>query len=72
MTEFHAADPRTRQSTPSTSLQQAQADGDDYLVEVRTAELETLARLAARARPATCPSSRTTPPETGPTPPLDP
>ncbi|HEY7723368.1 MAG TPA: hypothetical protein VIB11_16140 [Pedococcus sp.] len=45
MTEFHA-EMRDRAATAVTSLKQAEANGDDYLVEVRQAELENLARLA--------------------------
>jgi hypothetical protein len=45
MTEFHT-EMRERAATAVTSLRQAQASGDDYLVEVREAELENLARLA--------------------------
>lgn len=46
MTEFHA-EMRDRAATAVKSLKQAQATGDDYLVEVREAELENLARLAS-------------------------
>jgi hypothetical protein len=45
MTEFHA-EMRDRAATAVKSLKQAEANGDDYLVEVRQAELENLARLA--------------------------
>lgn len=46
MTEFHS-EMRDRAFDAVASLKQAQANGDDYLVEVREAELENLARLAA-------------------------
>jgi hypothetical protein len=46
MTEFHA-EMRDRAATAVRSLRQAQDNGDDYLVEVREAELENLARLAS-------------------------
>lgn len=46
MTEFHA-EMRDRATTAVKSLKQAKATGDDYLVEVREAELENLARLAS-------------------------
>ena len=46
MTEFHA-EMRDRAATAVESLRTAQADGDDYLVGVRQAELEGLARLAS-------------------------
>jgi hypothetical protein len=45
MTEFHA-EIRDRAAQAVQSLKHAQASGDDYLVEVREAELENLARLA--------------------------
>lgn len=45
MTEFHA-EMRERAARAVTSLREAQREGDDYLVEVREAELENLARLA--------------------------
>jgi hypothetical protein len=45
MTEFHT-EMRDRAATAVESLREAQASGDDYLVEVREAELENLARLA--------------------------
>lgn len=45
MTEFHA-EMRDRAATAVKSLKHAEANGDDYLVEVRQAELENLARLA--------------------------
>jgi hypothetical protein len=45
VTEFHA-EMRDRAETAVKSLKQAEANGDDYLVEVRQAELENLARLA--------------------------
>ena len=45
MTEFHA-EMRDRAVTAVQSLKQAQDSGDDFLVEVREAELENLARLA--------------------------
>ena len=46
MTEFHA-EMRDRAATAVRSLKQAQDNGDDYLVGVREAELENLARLAS-------------------------
>ncbi len=46
MTEFHA-EMRDRAATAVRSLRQAQDNGDDYLVGVREAELENLARLAS-------------------------
>jgi hypothetical protein len=46
MTEFHA-EMRDRATTAVESLKQAQDSGDDFLVEVREAELENLARLAS-------------------------
>ena len=46
MTEFQTQ-MRDRAAMAVTSLKQAQATGDDYLVEVREAELENLARLAS-------------------------
>ena len=46
MTEFHS-EMRDRAFDAVASLKQAEANGDDYLVEVREAELETLARLAS-------------------------
>ncbi len=46
MTEFHSE--ITRRATRAVqSLYSAEAAGDDYLVEMRQAELENLARLAA-------------------------
>jgi hypothetical protein len=45
MTEFHA-EMRDRAVTAVQSLKHAQDSGDDFLVEVREAELENLARLA--------------------------
>jgi hypothetical protein len=45
MTEFHA-EIRDRAAKAVHSLHEARAEGDDYLVEVREAELENLARLA--------------------------
>jgi len=45
MTEFHA-EMRDRAVTAVQSLKKARESGDDYLVEVREAELENLARLA--------------------------
>ena len=46
MTEFHSE--ITRRATRAVqSLQHAEEAGDDYLVEMRQAELENLARLAA-------------------------
>lgn len=45
MTEFHA-EIRDRATQAVESLKDAQVNGDDYLVEVREAELENLARLA--------------------------
>ena len=46
VTEFHA-EIRDRAAQAVTSLKEAQASGDDYLVTVREAELESLARLAS-------------------------
>jgi hypothetical protein len=46
MTEFHS-EMRDRAFDAVASLKQAQANGDDYLVEVSEAELENLARLAS-------------------------
>ena len=51
MTELHEQI-RARVSEALTSLQDARTEGDDHMVEVRTGELESLAHLAARARPA--------------------
>ena len=46
MTEFHSE--ITRRATRAVqSLHSAEQAGDDYLVEMRQAELENLARLAA-------------------------
>jgi hypothetical protein len=45
MTEFHA-EMRDRAVTAVQSLKHAQDSGDDFLVGVREAELENLARLA--------------------------
>ena len=46
MTEFHS-EISERAAHAVQSLQDAKASGDDYLVSVREAELEGLARLAA-------------------------
>ncbi len=46
MTEF-GSQIRTRIAQTRSSLGEAAADQDDFLVEVRLGELETLARLAA-------------------------
>ncbi len=45
MTEFHA-EIRDRATHAVQSLKDAEASGDDYLVDVKEAELENLARLA--------------------------
>lgn len=45
MTEFHA-EISDRAARAVSSLREAQASGDDYLVDVKEAELENLARLA--------------------------
>ena len=45
MTEFHS-EIRDRAAHAVKSLKDAQASGDDYLVDVKEAELENLARLA--------------------------
>ncbi len=45
MTEFHT-EIRERAAETLKSLREARASGDDYLVEVREGELESLARLA--------------------------
>jgi hypothetical protein len=46
MTEFHSE--ITRRATRAVqSMHRAQEVGDDYLVEMRQAELENLARLAS-------------------------
>lgn len=46
MTEFHA-EIRDRAIKATTSLEAAREVGDDFLVEMREAELENLARLAS-------------------------
>ena len=45
MTELHEQI-RARVNEAVTSLQEAQTEGDDHMVEVRTGELESLAHLA--------------------------
>jgi len=46
MTEFHS-EISQRAARAVQSLRNAQDDGDDYLVAVREAELENLARIAS-------------------------
>jgi hypothetical protein len=46
MTEFHA-EIRHRAAHTVQSLNDARESGDDYLVDVKEAELENLARLAS-------------------------
>lgn len=46
MTEFHTQI-RSRIDETRRNLHEASAEHDDYLVEVRLGELETLARIAA-------------------------
>jgi hypothetical protein len=46
MTDFLQAI-QTRMETARRSLDEAQREGDDYLVQVRLGELESLERLAA-------------------------
>jgi hypothetical protein len=46
MTDF-ASEVRDRITAAKQSLSQARAEDDDYLVAVRTGELESLSRLAA-------------------------
>lgn len=46
MSEF-ASEITERVAQASSSLADAQAEGDDYLVDVRVGELEELARVAA-------------------------
>jgi hypothetical protein len=41
---------RTRLDTAHRSLDEARADGDDYLVQVRLGEVESLERLEAENR----------------------
>jgi hypothetical protein len=46
MTEF-LLEIKARMKTAQESLDQARRDGDDYLLQIRSGELESLERLAA-------------------------
>lgn len=46
MTEF-LQEIQARMETARRSLDEARTDGDDYLMQVRTGEIESLERLAA-------------------------